>query len=91
MLHQRHVPIRTCVACGRKSPKSCLMRIVRLENGTVAIDDEGRMNGRGCYLCFSDEKIDLSKLKSKIKRALKLESDVTNEFLQQLAGRLTSQ
>ena len=49
------MPRRRCVGCGRVAPKSELMRLVALREGTgtaVAVHDErGTMPGRGAYLC----------------------------------------
>lgn len=30
-----------------------LIRIVRTEGGSVVVDDSGRLNGRGAYVCSS--------------------------------------
>lgn len=46
----RHVPQRTCIACRQEAGKRALIRIVRTPEGRVAIDPEGRANGRGAYL-----------------------------------------
>ena len=32
-------------------PKRLLIRIVRGTDGTIAVDDTGKKNGRGAYLC----------------------------------------
>lgn len=48
---QKHVPLRTCVACRETKPKRELIRIVLLPDGTVAVDETGKKNGRGAYLC----------------------------------------
>lgn len=45
------MPIRTCVACGRKSEKRGLVRIVASLNGRVELDLSRKMNGRGAYIC----------------------------------------
>jgi predicted RNA-binding protein YlxR (DUF448 family) len=45
-----HGPIRTCVGCGRKSPKEGLIRIVMVD-GTLSVDNEHRLPGRGAYIC----------------------------------------
>ncbi len=50
---KRHIPERTCVACGRKLPKWELVRIVRTVEGNVEIDLGGKKSGRGVYLCRS--------------------------------------
>lgn len=53
MAKTRHVPERTCVACGQKVAKRELIRIVRTPQGAVAVDATGKAPGRGTYLCAS--------------------------------------
>ncbi len=48
---KRHIPERTCVACRAKRPKRELVRIVRTPEGIIAVDENGKLNGRGAYLC----------------------------------------
>lgn len=45
------MPVRTCVVCREQSTKRQLLRIVRQPDGSVMIDETGRKNGRGAYLC----------------------------------------
>ncbi len=47
----KHIPVRTCCGCGRKSDKRDMVRIVRSPDGPVTIDDTGKALGRGAYLC----------------------------------------
>ncbi|MDA0265058.1 MAG: YlxR family protein [Chloroflexi bacterium] len=47
----RHIPERSCVACGVKMPKSQLVRVVRTSQGPAAVDATGSAPGRGAYLC----------------------------------------
>ncbi len=47
----RHIPQRTCVACGEVRPKRELIRVVRTPQGHVEIDATGKKSGRGAYLC----------------------------------------
>ena len=47
----RHVPMRTCIVCRTNRPKRDLIRIVRSPEGAVTIDERGKHNGRGAYLC----------------------------------------
>ena len=44
-------PRRTCVACRQARDKHELVRLVRLEEGTVIVDARGRAPGRGAYVC----------------------------------------
>jgi uncharacterized protein len=39
------------VACRTPRPKRELVRIVRTPDGRIAIDESGRVAGRGAYLC----------------------------------------
>ncbi len=45
------VPQRTCVACKTTGPKRGLVRLVRLPDGHVVVDETGKKAGRGAYLC----------------------------------------
>ncbi len=48
-------PIRLCVCCGKEAPKSDMLRIVVSSEGKAedeaGIDETGRKNGRGAYIC----------------------------------------
>lgn len=48
---QRHVPTRTCIACRASRPKRDLVRVVRTPEGETVVDESGKRNGRGAYLC----------------------------------------
>ncbi len=47
----KHVPERTCVACRAHGAKRALVRVVRLTEGGVVVDETGKQKGRGAYLC----------------------------------------
>ena len=51
---KRHIPERTCVACGIKRPKRELVRIASSPEGQVSVDATGKAQGRGAYVCGSD-------------------------------------
>jgi uncharacterized protein len=48
----KHIPTRMCVVCREKDNKRTLHRIVRTQDG-VMLDNSGKLNGRGAYLCDS--------------------------------------
>ena len=48
-------PQRTCIGCRRKRPKVTLLRSVRGVDGRVQVDDGGRAEGRGAYVCPDSE------------------------------------
>ena len=48
---KKHVPMRTCIACKGIKPKRELLRIVCSSEGAVSVDETGKKEGRGAYLC----------------------------------------
>jgi hypothetical protein len=48
---KKHIPERTCIACRQPRPKRELVRVVRTPEGEVIVDELGKKNGRGAYLC----------------------------------------
>ena len=44
-------PQRTCIGCRKVRPKAALVRLVRGGDGRVHVDDGGRAEGRGAYVC----------------------------------------
>ncbi len=48
-------PIRTCIACRKEFEKDQLVRIVRTPEGKYVVDKTGKSNGRGAYICGSEE------------------------------------
>jgi predicted RNA-binding protein YlxR (DUF448 family) len=51
----KHIPQRTCIACRTTESKRGLMRLVRTPEGKVEMDETGKKNGRGAYLCKTRE------------------------------------
>lgn len=47
----KHVPQRTCVGCREVKPKRELVRVVRTPEGNIELDNSGKKNGRGAYVC----------------------------------------
>jgi len=50
-MKRKHVPQRTCAACRLVKAKRELIRVVRVPDGRVCVDETGKANGRGAYLC----------------------------------------
>jgi uncharacterized protein len=45
-----HVPFRTCGGCRATAPRSSLVRVVRLPDGSADVDRAGTRPGRGAYV-----------------------------------------
>lgn len=50
-MRSKYVPLRSCIACGDKTGKQELVRIVKAGEGVVEVDPTGKKAGRGAYLC----------------------------------------
>lgn len=47
----KHIPQRTCIACGKIKPKREMVRLVCVAESSVEVDAIGKKAGRGAYLC----------------------------------------
>ena len=46
----KKIPLRTCVVTKESLPKKELLRIVKSKDGTITVDETGKVNGRGAYI-----------------------------------------
>lgn len=51
----KKIPMRRCVGCGEMKNKKELIRIVRTQEEEFVLDETGKKNGRGAYICGSRE------------------------------------
>jgi len=56
--HREREPGRTCLGCRRQRPRAELIRIVRGPDGAGCFDLEGRLPGRGAWVCPSPACLD---------------------------------
>ena len=52
---RKYTPQRTCVACRKIRAKQELIRLIRISNGSVEVNVDGKKAGRGAYLCRAQE------------------------------------
>lgn len=55
MQKKRKIPLRKCLGCRQMKPKKELIRIVRNSDGEILIDFNGKVSGRGAYICDNKE------------------------------------
>lgn len=51
----KKIPMRQCLGCREMKPKRELIRVVRSPEGDIALDFNGKANGRGAYVCPNPE------------------------------------
>ncbi|WP_084671256.1 DUF448 domain-containing protein [Sporichthya polymorpha] len=84
------VPLRTCVGCRERAPKTDLLRVVAVE-GQCVPDPRGRLPGRGAHLHPRPECLTLALRRRAFPRALRVAGPLDTESLTAfLAQRETS-
>ena len=61
---------RICMSCRTAAPRNAMIRIVRKPSGEVVLDGDGRIDGRGAYLCKNKACIEKAILQKRVERAL---------------------
>ena len=82
----RKVPLRKCVGCSESKPKKELIRIVKNKEQEVFIDETGKANGRGAYVCKDIKCLDRAIKTKAIYKALG--KDLTEEMIESLRQSL---
>jgi len=75
--HHRHVPQRTCVACGAKGDQRQFIRVAFSPEKGICVPGSRGEGGRGAYLCPRKECWEKGLKSSRIERALRV--TLTNE------------
>ena len=70
---EKKIPMRSCVVTREKLPKKELIRVVRTVDGTVVVDETGRINGRGAYLKKDEAVFAKAKQSKVLDRVLEVE------------------
>lgn len=54
-MSMKKIPQRQCIGCGEMKGKKEMIRVIKTTEGEILLDATGRKNGRGAYLCPSEE------------------------------------
>lgn len=55
MGNTKKVPLRKCVGCGEMKAKKEMVRVIKTPENEILIDMTGKKNGRGAYICSSQQ------------------------------------
>lgn len=75
MKKTRKIPQRKCIVCGSLKDKEDLLRIVKNKEEGILIDESGKLNGRGAYVCKDESCIRGLKKSNKLNQAFKMKID----------------
>lgn len=77
-------PTRTCMSCNEKKEKQDLLRIVRTVDGNIEPDLTGKKNGRGAYICKSEDCLNKVIKSKRLERVL--EKEISPEIYESIRG-----
>ena len=80
----KSLPLRTCIGCNSKKNKNELIRIVKRKDGNISIDRTGKADGRGAYICDSEECLKKAIKSKKLERTF--ETKISDEIYENLRG-----
>ena len=65
------MPVRLCVGCQEMKNKKEMIRVIKTPEGTFMLDATGKKNGRGAYVCPSEECLQLARKNKGLERSFK--------------------
>ena len=63
--------MRQCVGCQEMKNKKEMIRVIKTPEGTFMLDATGKKNGRGAYVCPSEECLQLARKNKGLERSFK--------------------
>ena len=64
-------PMRQCAGCREMKSKKEMIRVLKTSDEEIVLDATGKKNGRGAYLCFSEECLEKAIKNHGLERSLK--------------------
>lgn len=83
----KKIPQRSCVICRQKKNKNELIRIVKNKENEISIDRTGKKEGRGAYICDSEECLTKAMKTKALERVL--ENKIDEKFYEELRKNIT--
>lgn len=68
----RNIPQRTCTVCRTQKNKNELLRIVKNKENIIKVDENGKEQGRGAYICYDMECLLKAEKSKKLEKALEV-------------------
>ena len=74
-------PVRTCVGCRARAPRSALLRVVA-RNGELVIDERAVMPGRGAWVHPAPECVETALRRRAFARALRVSAPLGTQTIE---------
>lgn len=65
------IPMRQCAGCREMKSKKEMIRVLKTSDEEIVLDATGKKNGRGAYLCFSEDCLEKAIKNHGLERSLK--------------------
>lgn len=78
----KEFPIRTCLGCYNKKNKNDLLRIVKTSSGDIKVDNTGKSEGRGSYICHDIECLEKLIKTRRLNKVLK--TNITEDIYEEI-------
>lgn len=84
----KKIPSRICVGCREPKEKRGMIRVVKNADNEVSLDETGRKNGRGAYICRNMECLERAVKTRGLERSLK--TAVPEEMIKKLKEEMSA-
>lgn len=81
-MKNKKIPLRKCIICNERKEKKELIRIVKNKEDNIFIDNSGKANGRGAYICKTGDCFDKAFKTKTLNKAFK--TNISNEIYEEL-------
>ena len=71
MGNSKKIPMRKCVGCNEMKSKKEMIRVLKTSEDEFVLDATGKKNGRGAYLCFSKDCLQIAIKNKGLERSFK--------------------
>ena len=87
MAAERKIPLRQRVGCGEDKEKKAMRRVIKTSEGEILLDDTGKKNGRGAYICKTMQCLEKAVKNKGLERSLKVRipQEVYDELKKEMA------
>ncbi len=84
----KKIPSRICVGCREPKEKRSMVRVVKTAENKICLDETGRMNGRGAYICKNMDCFQRAVQSKGLERSLK--TSIPEEVIQLLKEEMSA-
>ena len=84
---EKQAHLRTCLGCGASQAKHKMLRVAKNSNGTAVLDLTEKHSGRGCYICYNMDCLQIAVKKNKFTRSLRIKA-VSDELINEITAEI---